>query len=765
MQKQKIELLAPAGDLDIAKAALRAGADACYIGGKWSARAYARNFGESEVKEILDYAHERGKKVYVALNTMLYEREMQEALSYTRFLYEAGVDAVIAADLGYIQQVRRCFPELSVHVSTQAGIQCGLGAKLMQELGCTRVVAARECTFADLADIAAQGIEVEAFCHGAMCSGISGACLMSGMIGGRSGNRGRCAQPCRQEYTLFGKNAYHLSTRDLCTLDLIGQFAQAGVCSLKIEGRMKKREYVVSAVSAYRKALDAYDEGRATDCKKLREELACVFNRGGFSQGYLSGSRDITYLRKPGHMGLYLGKIQSRQGNKALLATEYPLQKGDSIEIGAMGFALAYADKAPNGWYIPVSGTIQAGDRVYLKSSPSLLKKIQQIAETDEAGRQVTLDFTAEEGGKACLIARSGEWMATAEVPVEQKAQKPVSLQSIREKLCKSGGTNFAVSTCHVQLKGEPFLPATMVNGLRRQVLEQLSQKMMPQVSGRTVQTKTRYQSPSWHGVMPPPYIAAQVCTAEQAQAAADAGATRIYAAPQDAVQLEKICRSKLPETWLVLPPFFSQETAAWAEKFLQADGKHFYGLIAPNPGAAQLARKLEKPWFADYWMNIANQGTVALLENWGAAGYAVSAEIENTAIKALTGAKEYVAYGQLPLMNLRHCPVRKQAGCTACGSGVLQDKMKYCFPMGKLWAGDCLAQVYNAVPIALQEMQVLRQAGIIGLRLLFTGERARQVTQITQAYKAAWKHIGKVDLERLGIQKYSNGHFFRGVE
>lgn len=141
-------------------------------------------------------------------------------------------------------------------------------------------------------------------------------------------------------------------------------------------------------------------------------------------------------------MGLYLGKIQSRQGNKALLATEYPLQKGDSIEIGAMGFALAYADKAPNGWYIPVSGTIQAGDRVYLKSSPSLLKKIQQIAETDEAGRQVTLDFTAEEGGKACLIARSGEWMATAEVPVEQKAQKPVSLQSIREKLCKSGGTN-----------------------------------------------------------------------------------------------------------------------------------------------------------------------------------------------------------------------------------------------------------------------------------------------------------------------------------
>lgn len=765
MKKGQIELLAPAGEPEIAKAALRAGADACYIGGKWSARAFAKNFGEAEIKDILEYAHGRNKKIYVALNTMLYEREMQEALLYTRFLCEAGVDAVIAADLGYIQQVRRHFPELPIHVSTQAGIQCGLGAQLMQDLGCARVVAARECTFEELADMAAQGIEVEAFCHGAMCSGISGACLMSGMIGGRSGNRGRCAQPCRQEYTLFGKKAYHLSTRDLCTLELVDRFAKAGVCSLKIEGRMKKQEYVVSAVAAYRKALDAYSEGLAVDSKKLQEELACVFNRGGFSQGYLTGSRDITYLHKPGHMGLYLGKIQNRQGGKALLLTDHLLQKGDSIEIGNRGFALAYADKAPGGWYIPVPREIREGEAVYLKSSPALLEKIQQITEKNESSQLVTLDFRAEEGGKACLVARSGELVAAAEVPVEQKAQKPVSERSIREKLCKSGGTKFAVDTCHVQLKGEPFLPAAMVNGLRRQVLEQLLQKMVPQGARRTARMEVRYQSPPWSGSMPQPYVAVQVCTAEQAQAAAAAGATRIYVAPRDAAQLAEICRRKLPQVWLVLPPFFCGKTAEWAEKFLQTDGRGIYGVIAPNPGAVQLARKLGKPWIADYWMNIANQGSAALMESWGAAGYTVSAEIEGGAIEALKGAKEYIAYGHLPLMNLRHCPVRKQAGCTACGSGVLQDKLKYRFPIRKLWAGDCLAQVYNAVPIALQEMQELHRAGIVGLRLLFTEEEAQQVTKITQAYRVAWKHIGKVELKKLGIQAYSNGHFFRGVE
>ena len=193
--QERMELLAPAGEKEIALAALRAGADACSVGGLWSARAYAKNFDERDLLDTLDFAHAHGKKVYVALNTMLDTRELADALSYTGRLYDAGVDAIIAADLGYIAEAHARFPGLALHASTQAGVQSAAGAALLQRLGCTRVVAARECTMADLRAMAQAGIEVEAFCHGAMCSSVSGACLLSGVLGGRSGNRGRCAQP------------------------------------------------------------------------------------------------------------------------------------------------------------------------------------------------------------------------------------------------------------------------------------------------------------------------------------------------------------------------------------------------------------------------------------------------------------------------------------------------------------------------------------------------------------------------------------------
>ena len=372
-----MELLAPAGEKEIALAALRAGADACYVGGLWSARAYAKNFDERDLLDTLDFAHAHGKKVYVALNTMLDTRELADALSYTGRLYDAGVDAIIAADLGYIAEAHTRFPGLALHASTQAGVQSAAGAALLQSLGCTRVVAARECTMADLRAMAQAGIEVEAFCHGAMCSGVSGACLLSGVLGGRSGNRGRCAQPCRQEYRLLGEKGYFLSMKDLCTLDLIAAFDRAGVCSLKIEGRMKKLEYVTSAVAAYRRAMDAYAVGRRADTAALRRELSVMFNRGGFSEGYLLGSRDVTYVKKPNHRGLYLGKIADIRGGRGFVRTDWPLQKGDSVEVGTQGFALAYADREGDGFRIAVPRGAAVGQPVYLKASLALLQKAQ----------------------------------------------------------------------------------------------------------------------------------------------------------------------------------------------------------------------------------------------------------------------------------------------------------------------------------------------------------------------------------------------------
>ncbi len=768
MMYKQMELLAPAGDMDIAKAAFQAGADACYIGGKWSARAYAKNFDKAEICEILQYAHLRQKKIYVALNTMLYDREMQEALNYTKFLYEAGVDAVIAADLGYISQVRDLIPGLPIHVSTQAGIQNAFGAQIMRKMGCARVVAARECSLANLADMAKQGIEIEAFCHGAMCSGVSGACLMSGMIGGRSGNRGRCAQPCRQEYILFGKKAYHLSTKDLCSLALIGDFARAGVASLKIEGRMKKVEYVISAVLAYRKAIDSYEKGQSIDIEMMQNELACIFNRGGFTQGYLTGGREVTYLRKPSHMGLFLGKLEQVKNGKALVRTQWPLQKGDSIELGNTGFSLAYADAEKGGWRIAVPKGMMEGQAVYLKSSAEIAKKMQYRAKQNKADdrKKIILDFSAEECGLAKLSAKGENLYAEASCCVTQKAQKPMAVSSIREKLCKTGEIPFDILSCHIQLTGDPFLPASMLNALRREVWEKLlCQMQLPQHEIKTV-SNFFYQRPFLEKSKQGIYLAAQVTRAAQASAAARAGADRIYVAPFDEKELDEICKMKdIPELWLVLPAFCGSQTEIWLKKFMMESQQKIHGFVVPNPGMVQLAHIWSKSWIADYWMNIANQASVAQLFSWGASGYAVSEEIGSEAIKQLDGPKEIIAYGYLPLMNLRHCPVKKQRGCQACGSGVLKDKLGYRFWIGKIWAGDCLAQVYNAVPIALQDMQLLYAAGITGLRLLFSEEDEKRTERIVHAYHAAWCQGQKINLKQLEIQTCTNGHFYRGVE
>ena len=761
-----MELLAPAGEKEIALAALRAGADACYVGGLWSARAYAKNFDERDLLDTLDFAHAHGKKVYVALNTMLDTRELADALSYTGRLYDAGVDAIIAADLGYIAEAHARFPGLALHASTQAGVQSAAGAALLQSLGCTRVVAARECTMADLRAMAQAGIEVEAFCHGAMCSGVSGACLLSGVLGGRSGNRGRCAQPCRQEYRLLGEKGYFLSMKDLCTLDLIAAFDRAGVCSLKIEGRMKKLEYVTSAVASYRRAMDAYAVGRRADTAALRRELSVMFNRGGFSEGYLLGSRDVTYVKKPNHRGLYLGKIADIRGGRGFVRTDWPLQKGDSVEVGTQGFALAYADREGDGFRIAVPRGAAVGQPVYLKASLALLQKAQAAGQgqADFCETAVTLRFSAAEGGMACLEASADGKTARAEAPVRERAQKPAAPDRIRQQLCKTAGLPVRITDCRVALAGAPFLPVSQLNALRREALAALLGELSP--------AKKPHAHPAAGKPLPPivwdkqpRYVAAQVCTPAQARAAAAAGADRLYVAPEGAEALQDILSDEsLSPMWLVLPPFFDDAAGAWLSGVAAAHRARLAGVVAPNPGAIQAARDLGLAWVADFWTNAANRAAVEALARLGAADVAVSQEIDAARIADLPGNKETVAYGRIPLMNLHHCPTRRAGGCEACGKAELQDKLGYRFPLRRLWGGVCLTQVYNAVPIALYRAADVRRAGVTGLRLVFVDESAEETARVVRGYAAAWHGQGEFP-RRDRQSQYSSGHFYRGVE
>ncbi len=332
---KKIEILAPAGSVASLKGAVAAGADAVYIGGgKFGARAYADNPDEEELLSAIDFIHLNGKKIYLTVNTLLKERELQNGLyDYLKNYYERGLDAVIVQDLGVLSFIKRNFPDLPVHASTQMTVCQGAGASLLERVGgVTRVVPARELSLSEIRQLRSEtSLEIECFVHGALCYSYSGQCLLSSMIGGRSGNRGRCAQPCRQRYELLEndksvREGCLLSLKDICTLDYIPDLCDAGIDSFKIEGRMKKPEYTAGITAAYAYLTRKFEElGRTGFEKYIKEnpdeinervrEASEIYNRGGFTKGYYFGYHGpsmMTSKSDPGNSGARMLNSASR---------------------------------------------------------------------------------------------------------------------------------------------------------------------------------------------------------------------------------------------------------------------------------------------------------------------------------------------------------------------------------------------------------------------------------------------------------------------
>ncbi|MEA4825238.1 MAG: peptidase U32 family protein [Clostridium sp.] len=399
----KIELLAPAGSMESIYAAVQNGADAVYIGGtKFSARAYASNFDEENMIRALEYCHLYNVKVYVALNILIKEEEVNEALEYIKFLYKIGVDALIIQDTGIAELIKRNFPDFEIHASTQMTVHNGEGAILLNELGFKRIVLSRELSLKEIKYISKDlGIETEVFIHGALCICYSGQCLMSSIIGGRSGNRGRCAQPCRLPYEIINKKSgsikkgYILSPKDICTLENIKDIIESGASSIKIEGRMKRPEYVAGVVSAYRKAIDeAYNTLGVSDSKanskdnalekfNLQSEekkLLQLFNRQGFSKAYMYGNvgKDMMAYNLPKNTGVMLGKV-----NKDLtIKLEENINLQDGIRFGEDGFTIFKIVKGSENVSKAVRGDIvklkptkyKAGDILYTMLYTNLIE-------------------------------------------------------------------------------------------------------------------------------------------------------------------------------------------------------------------------------------------------------------------------------------------------------------------------------------------------------------------------------------------------------
>jgi len=489
-----VEILAPCGSYDILIAAIKAGADACYLGGnKFGARAYATNFDESSIIKAIEYAHIHNSKIYLTINTLFKNNEIDLLYDYLYPYYIAGLDAVIIQDIGVFKAVKEMYPHLPIHCSTQMNITSVHAAKFMKELGADRIVTAREMNLNEIKHIKDNvDIEIETFVHGAMCYSYSGQCLMSSLAGGRSGNRGRCAQPCRQCYN----NKYLLSMKDLCAIEHIPELVNAGIDSFKIEGRMKNEYYVASAVDAYKDMLiDYYNNDFDIDkARRYKEKLANVFNRGGFADGYffVHNNTNMISVDRPNNQGVKAGKIKSiNQGAITILALtdlypgdvfEIKLNDNQIIEITSNKTAKANETIVLNA---PKTKYIKASQTIYRTKCNKILNDItDNIINSKKYPIKLYGTLTGKIGEKLRLqldsFINNCKFTSYAEANIVEKSDKSLAnIEQIKSKLSQLGNTDYTIESLLIDVDSDAFIPASLLKQLRRDAITKLEQMII----------------------------------------------------------------------------------------------------------------------------------------------------------------------------------------------------------------------------------------------------------------------------------------------
>jgi U32 family peptidase len=511
------ELLAPAGDWECARAAVENGADAIYFGlERFNARMRAHNFTEADLPRLMEYLHRRGVKGYVTFNTLVFANEMADAEQYLRAIIAAGVDAAIVQDVGICRLIRKLSPDFPIHASTQMTVTSAGGVEFAREVGCDLVVLARECSLKEIEKIQAAQLSntqhaarniplpLEVFVHGALCVAYSGQCLTSEALGGRSANRGECAQACRMPYELIsdgksvplGDKRYLLSPQDLAGIDVLPELARAGVASLKIEGRLKTPEYVANITRVYRKALDAVVKGIVPDATSKHADeydLEMGFSRGLYT-GWFRGNnnQELVHARFGKKRGVYLGEVVRIHGERIAIKLQAPLKPGDGVVFDA-----GHPDQDEEGgrvYTLEIRGVetlvgfghddlnfnrIQPGDKLWKTSDPELDRRLRQsfAGEKPHFQRPIAMEVHGGAGQPMTLIARDEEGhvaQADSAMPLAVAEKQPLSTEKLREQLGRLGGTPFELGELKNLLSGAVMLPVSELNRLRRELTGQL---------------------------------------------------------------------------------------------------------------------------------------------------------------------------------------------------------------------------------------------------------------------------------------------------
>ena len=491
-KNDKIELLSPVGDERGLKASINGGADAVYFGAKsFNAREHAaENFDDKTIENAIKFAKLRNVKTYITVNTLVYNDEIDKVISLIKNLNDMGADAIIVQDLGIIDIVRNNL-NIPMHASTQMSCNNSYAVKLLEKLGIERVVLARETSIENIKEIRKNAnIELETFIHGALCVSFSGQCAYSYLHGGRSANRGACAQPCRMEY-IGGKTNYPLSTKDLMTIDIIPDLIAVGIDSFKIEGRAKRSEYVAITTSIYRKAIDFALENKNIETKKYKESLIKIFNRGGFSKGYFYNSKDIFENYKPNHSGELIGKITAYKKNKIYIEAEKELNVYDGLsfgESGKIGMQISdlYKDNIRvqkgrgNLSFSSILKDINVGDKVYRTTDKSQIDEANSIIESDNFKHSLNLNLIIDLDKKikfkvSCDYNKKLNLEYTSDYLVEKAKNSETKESDIIKALSKTGGTVFKFENINIDKKFDnPFIPVKVLNEARRNIISSL---------------------------------------------------------------------------------------------------------------------------------------------------------------------------------------------------------------------------------------------------------------------------------------------------
>jgi len=740
------ELLLPAGSPDSAYSAINGGADAIYLGGKnFSARNFADNFSDEEIIAVIEHALLRKVKVYIAVNTLYSNDEMPKVLDFVKIMHSQGAAAFIVQDIGLGHILKTHFPEIEIHASTQLTIHSLEGVNFMGQMGFSRVVLARELSLEQVKFISENAnIETEVFAHGALCTSYSGQCLMSSQIGGRSGNRGRCAQPCRLNYDLLKndkvvKSGYLLSPKDMMSLTFLDDILETKVSSLKIEGRMKSPEYVYIIAKAYREKLDGNEVSQ-----KTINDVTQIFNRGGsFSTGF---GASLMSTDTPKSTGIRCGEVVKYQNGKCSIKFTEKMIGGDGIEIWTskpphVGTGINKIINPNEIAEFPIQGGIKVGNNVYKSYDKALFDYAKRERQIDRKKAELTGKIQARLGEKLSLTLNDIE--ITFNDIIQEAKNAPMSKDDIISQLSKTGGTPFTIRFGDVDIDENIFISKTTLNEIRRTAISQVEKEII-RASKKPI---NHVDTPINSGLKAKKMgLTVQISNKNQLATILNHDVKRVYVSSLEGTQ-----NLKDIEVFLTLPSISKNDKPP----------KDCSGYLVRTYGQLNILKNTDKKLVLDHNFNIFNSWSKAAFDDIkNIEAVTLSQELNIEQLKKLEGGKtEIIVYGRSVLMTTHNCPVGLYDKCNK-GKYELLDRKNMKFPI-VTDCNNCITYILNSKTLDISP-KFRELPNIENIRLIFTDEDdIETVDNVLSVYS---KLLEGKDFS-LTNPDNTYGHFFRGVE